>query len=50
MGALQGCLQVDTSQVTESGANVHLNEGANAALNKFFSESGVITPHGAAAI
>jgi len=47
-GALQGCLQVNTNQVTAGGFNVHFNEGTNVALNKLFSESSVITPHGTA--
>ena len=29
---------------------MHLNEGPNVALNKLFSESSVITPHGTAVI
>ena len=37
-------------KVTERGFNVYLNERTNVALNKLFSESSVIAPHGTAAI
>ena len=43
------CRSIRTRSL-KRGFNVHLNEGTNVALNKLFSESSVITPHGTAAI